>query len=105
MRRWKPTKRSPAKRAMSGKRKATRRSRNIAPEKSAMAPMGVKFHGCGTMRNTAVRMIITAARTAQSAKPGEDDFSWHMTQVHPPRHIFPLAYLDRPRLEHGRLRA
>jgi len=37
-------------------------------EKSAMAPMGVKFHGCGTMRNTAARMIITAARMARSAK-------------------------------------
>src|SRR5260370_42600206 len=89
---------------MSGKRKATRRSRNIAPEKSAMAPMGVKFHGCGTMRNTAERMIITAARMARSAKKGVDDFSWNMIRVKLPQELFPATDRGRRRNRAGRLR-
>src|SRR5712691_2338014 len=53
---------SPAKSASSGKTNASRRSRTSAPENSAIAATGVKFHGCGAMRNAATGRIMARAR-------------------------------------------
>src|SRR5882757_2866806 len=58
-----------------GKRKATRRSRTIAPENSAIAPTGVKFHGCGARRSAAARMIMVKIRMARSSRDSLSDFS------------------------------
>src|ERR1700675_5083022 len=46
----------------SGKRKARRRSRTVAPAKMAMAPTGVKFQGCGARRRAAARRIKVKIR-------------------------------------------
>src|SRR5882757_229201 len=58
-----------------GKRKATRRSRTIAPENSAIAPTGVKFHGCGARRRAAARTIIVKIRIVRNSRDSLSDFS------------------------------
>src|SRR6267154_3630948 len=58
-----------------GKRKATRRSRAIAPENSAIAPTGVKFHGCGARRRAAARTIMAKIRMVRSSRDSFSDFS------------------------------
>ena len=51
--------------AASGTRKAALRSANEAPPKRAMAPMGVKFGGCGTSLDTAARRTATIKKAGR----------------------------------------
>src|SRR5579883_890227 len=61
-----PIKASPAKSASKGNRKARRRLRTTAPEKSAIAPTGVKFHGCGAMRTAAATAMMASASNVRN---------------------------------------
>src|SRR5262249_47145477 len=65
---WNPTKMSPANNATSGNKNATRRSLITAPPKSAIAPTGVKFHGCGMTRRIAASAIITSTKNVRNSK-------------------------------------
>ena len=47
---------------------ARRRSRTTAPEKSAMAPSGVKFRGCGAMRSAAATTMMARANSRRYNK-------------------------------------
>src|SRR5215469_1774285 len=58
---------SPTNNASKGKRKARRRSRTTAPENNAIAPTGVKFHGCGAIRSAAAARIIARTTKDRSA--------------------------------------
>src|SRR5712692_11124204 len=68
-------KRSPAKRASREIRNARRRSRTNAPENSAIAPTGVKFQGCGSMRTAAASRITTRMTIVRRTKPSFISFS------------------------------
>src|SRR5258706_5311925 len=70
VRKFKPTKRSPRNMASSGTSTPNARRSKCAPAKSAMAPMGAKFHGCGATR----RMTPKATRAEASQKRGVKGF-------------------------------
>src|SRR6266403_1794408 len=52
---------SPANRANTGNENLSHRSLNTDPEKSAIAPIGVRFQGCGRIRSAAASRTRTAA--------------------------------------------